>query len=876
MGGLIKAASVLAKKLAKKLAKEFIKQKGKDMASESKIIKVVLIVALSIVIAIPIIVFAVFGNLICTFADCDADTGKKEDVISISMLEDISSRMDKLRIEVNQDSDEPGDNFGRYTVKITNNEGKTDKEEGDNPKEAMVEQAASSSKYPVGDYNTFVTGNKLNINLGILERLAAVGESYGKTININSGWRSSVKQKELYDGYISGKPGYNLAAAPGKSAHEIGMAIDTNSQWLKALPSSSLAPFGLVKNVPGENWHITAVEQMGVVADNRKYVTVNGYGITQGVVEALAAVGIPFDGTISVGGEGTAEASTEGFSESYIHLLALGQADELDMIFFDKDELDKQEEKGTNLGKTWTLAKALKKDIKSGTYPDRDVNSRAKDEKWGTRQYVKLARWEIQKCFLMGDESKAGFFESIFGGPTPCGNIARLAGDDIVPGKLQGVISKTTTKTICAETKDGKCVKTEKVTTVKYDKVEELLYMYEELSLFKDKKEFKPVMKDILETLFERFAAPQTLDNGMLAPPTFIAPLEEGTYQVDTTYGSKLPDGTIAKGTFLKVNRLTPIYSSIAGKVEGAYNDSKGSNTILISHPTYGYVEYKGVSEMLVKKGDSIQQGQLIGSVQPDPLLEFRVCTKANVKNPKPTCEDSTDPSSGDNKITFTNNIDEEKSKKRVNEYAKWKEKGGVIIMPGFSNISTLGQMSAKYESSGDPGKCVHNLSDPGGLSCGSYQIAKNPGTLGTFITYLKSNYPTYYKQLAMVPQNLASFGPAWRSTYDADNSGFTLAQHNFIGETHYVDIVNKVKKQYGFDANTRGRAVQEMFWSYSVQHRNNTVKAFGSSVGNDWKAMSDKEIITKMYDYRISTWSCCTPRFQSEKKDALALLAQE
>jgi hypothetical protein len=66
------------------------------------------------------------------------------------------------------------------------------------------------------------------------------------------------------------------------------------------------------------------------------------------------------------------------------------------------------------------------------------------------------------------------------------------------------------------------------------------------------------------------------------------------------------------------------------------------------------------------------------------------------------------------------------------------------------------------------------------------------------------------------------------------------------------------------------------MFWSFSVQHNNNTPGAFYEAVGSGWKTMTDKQIISEMYDYRYDRWSCCRPRYIEEKKDVLALADQE
>ena len=50
-------------------------------------------------------------------------------------------------------------------------------------------------------------------------------EEYGISGTVTSGVRSSEKQAQLYQDYISGRSSI-IAAPPGRSAHEYGLAID--------------------------------------------------------------------------------------------------------------------------------------------------------------------------------------------------------------------------------------------------------------------------------------------------------------------------------------------------------------------------------------------------------------------------------------------------------------------------------------------------------------------------------------------------------------------------------------------------------------------------------------------------------------------------
>ena len=136
----------------------------------------------------------------------------------------------------------------------------------------------------------------------------------------------------------------------------------------------------------------------------------------------------------------------------------------------------------------------------------------------------------------------------------------------------------------------------------------------------------------------------------------------------------------------------------------------------------------------------------------------------------------------------------------------------------------------------------------------------------------MKEKKPEYSKFFTNVPLTLAQFGPAFRQAYDSNPNGFTQVQHDYIAYSHYIPQVQAIKKNTGFNVLESSRAIQEMIWSFSVQHRNNTPTAFNAAVGKNWESMTNVEIITAMYDYRYAKWSCCRPRFLAEKKDILAL----
>jgi hypothetical protein len=80
----------------------------------------------------------------------------------------------------------------------------------------------------------------------------------GVTLRVNSGFRTQAEQQYVYNCYITKSCNNgNLAAAPGYSNHQNGIALDINIpnqntyNWL----SSNASRFGFVRTVGSETWH---------------------------------------------------------------------------------------------------------------------------------------------------------------------------------------------------------------------------------------------------------------------------------------------------------------------------------------------------------------------------------------------------------------------------------------------------------------------------------------------------------------------------------------------------------------------------------------------------------------------------------------------
>jgi hypothetical protein len=79
-----------------------------------------------------------------------------------------------------------------------------------------------------------------------------IAESGGR-VTISSGFRSRAEQESLYAKYKAGQG--NLAAKPGTSKHEHGLAVDFGGDL--NLARQLATKYGLAGTVPGEPWHFS-------------------------------------------------------------------------------------------------------------------------------------------------------------------------------------------------------------------------------------------------------------------------------------------------------------------------------------------------------------------------------------------------------------------------------------------------------------------------------------------------------------------------------------------------------------------------------------------------------------------------------------------
>lgn len=198
-----------------------------------------------------------------------------------------------------------------------------------------------------------------------------------------------------------------------------------------------------------------------------------------------------------------------------------------------------------------------------------------------------------------------------------------------------------------------------------------------------------------------------------------------------------------------------------------------------------------------------------------------------------------------------------------------------------------FGSLAARYESRGNPGAIGFDTT--GGWSYGSAQIATRTGTMSRFLQYLELKHPSAAASLRAAGGNEGAiagteeFKQAWRNLASTDQR-FNQTQKDFITDTHYIPLVEKVLRETGVDISQRSRALQEVVNSTAIQHgaRTNIVTQAIQAAGGI--NASDEDIIQKVYDERPNRFGSSTAqvqasvqrRFVSERQVALRMLEAE
>jgi len=102
---------------------------------------------------------------------------------------------------------------------------------------------------PMPELPNLVMGSNINAFLEKPARdrlVAALQANPGMTLSINSMLRSVAQQYLLYSWYLTGSCGISLAARPGNSNHETGLALDVNEydSWMSELQNQGFQWYG--------------------------------------------------------------------------------------------------------------------------------------------------------------------------------------------------------------------------------------------------------------------------------------------------------------------------------------------------------------------------------------------------------------------------------------------------------------------------------------------------------------------------------------------------------------------------------------------------------------------------------------------------------
>lgn len=168
-------------------------------------------------------------------------------------------------------------------------------------------------------------------------------------------------------------------------------------------------------------------------------------------------------------------------------------------------------------------------------------------------------------------------------------------------------------------------------------------------------------------------------------------------------------------------------------------------------------------------------------------------------------------------------------------------------------NGSSLGELSAKFESNGSPAAIGYDST--GGYSYGTYQLAHNNAK--NFVD--NSSFSGFFKGMKF---NSKEYRDTWKKVAASYPQQFEAEQKDYIKRTHFDPQVNKLAKA-GYDINWFSDTIKDVVWSTAVQHGGNTdiiVKAL-KGLGNQFK---ESDLVKAIYNERWSNGR----RFASSTKN--------
>ena len=203
--------------------------------------------------------------------------------------------------------------------------------------------------------------------------------------------------------------------------------------------------------------------------------------------------------------------------------------------------------------------------------------------------------------------------------------------------------------------------------------------------------------------------------------------------------------------------------------------------------------------------------------------------------------------------------------------------------------VKMLGDLSAKYESNGNPGTISTGDGDSGGKSYGMYQFASNAGTPQNFVEWLLNNGNPMGNILSAGEVGSREFDVVWMKLAQDCTAGFAGAQHEFIEAFYFTPAVDSLG-EIGIRVLERSEALQQVLWSRAVQYgpkwMTDLFKEAARDAGQELFDMSDRDLIWWIYEVNLTDpdWTAGSPslrpglfaRFEAERTDALNMLEGE
>lgn len=142
-----------------------------------------------------------------------------------------------------------------------------------------------------------------------------------------------------------------------------------------------------------------------------------------------------------------------------------------------------------------------------------------------------------------------------------------------------------------------------------------------------------------------------------------------------------------------------------------------------------------------------------------------------------------------------------------------------------------LGDLSAKYESNGDPGAISSGWGDAGGVSYGCYQLSSEAGSVQSFLRWLRESGHTYGHSLGSLEPCTNTFNELWRRIAALDGDNFLRLQHEYIKAAYYDPAIEALRANY-YTIEKHYEVMQDVVWSRAVQYGvGNIVEMFETAV---------------------------------------------